>query len=741
MVCHPDSSVGIGDRLHQVCDSVDSDDRRLLLNYFGKLSVAKSADVIREVLGDLRRAFTVCIDAHLTACLSASPDKPKEVRDLLLCDDLGAEPLEIMEMIQPDTPTEMIAPIVDLLALVKAMEVFEDECRNGGAKRIRRTATNASLAIANYDRQMAQDEEQMEPTEAIDTLPVIDPKKVEQTHFRAISGFKDAESALGILQYLNRQDARCMVEESPLLISRALYILSTVTVDEQTQQDHASCVEWLCAAGQGTANSFMPIATSNSMLGLAKMPYPVNGQSNSFVLSLIQGTVLKSEQLDSFTIRTSLWSLTRIRYAPEEIREYVEYACQQGVNCIGEFHCTQTIYNCISSLAKIGISSTPVYTFVEALCLRSSQLLTQERNTFNTQELSGSISGLINLGIKGEAASLFIRQAVQELNNRMEAAEPRHLAGTMHSLAKRSMRNGDGQVRCWGETKDFFSDICARASVGSMNARDMTNSLWALATMGHSFTDVFAEDMNIFVRALCSEAATRITQSEYSSEEFQPQEISICLWSLAHLGVEGTEVQQFIDATYAYGEQNIGKFSEQNANNSCWGLAVLSDKNAIPEQGKVFLDKATEMLDEERPESVRQLYHAGLALTRSSNLSLYYLVRQLDFREMFGNGMHTGTTEDELVHWLREGTDAPRFLSNIPFSGFQLDILSDDTKVDVEIDGPHHEDCREIDAFRDRLLRALGIEVIRVPEEMVTHVRNDIRKTLLDHQESVQMQV
>ncbi|KKW39028.1 MAG: hypothetical protein UY85_C0016G0002 [Candidatus Peribacteria bacterium GW2011_GWB1_54_5] len=730
----------MSERLQHLCSTgvMAPGDRTALLKRFGRIAAAPSVGTIQRELGKLRDTLVRCIDAHLSSRFTTCHEPAENVRELLLSDDLGAEPGEVLDMVQPDTPAEFTASVHDLLAIVQAVEEFERTCRNGGVKHIRRTATNASIAIANYDRESADEpgNDRGEPPEDSDAPAQDNGGRAEPDHFYRLSGFRGANDATPLLQLLSHTQPS--IEGSPLLISRALYILSTTQVNGATEQEHAARVERLCIAGQRMAGAFRPAATSSSLLGLAKMPYPVNGQSKPFVLSLLQNTVEQSRTLDAATIRTSLWSLARMGYPFGEVRTFVEYACRQGIECIQEFHTPQTSSNCIASLGDMGAQGSAVDVFVEALCTRGVQILGQREQslkmTFSTQEISSSLRGLAKIGTGGEAVDTFLRLATQEMHNQMEAAEPRHLAGTMHALAKRVVLCGDRHIRQWGETQAFFAALCERASVSSMNARDMTEILWALATMGHSFTDAFAEDMHLFVRALCGEAATRIAQNGDSVKIFQPQEISVCLWALAHLGTEGEEVQQFIDAAYAYGERNISNFSEQNANNSCWGLAVLSHRYTVPRQGKVFLDRATELLDADRPESVRQLNHANLALTHTINIPLYYRVCEQDFRELFGNRMLTGSKEDALVRWLRTGEDAPHFLSNMPLHGFQCDILSNDTEVNVEIDGPHHEDRREIDAFRDRLLAALGMQVIRIPEEMVDDVRDDIRSTLLLHQ-------
>ena len=735
---HPD--VGMSERLQHLCGTgvVAPGDRTALLKRFGRIAAATSVGTLQQELEKLRHTLVRCIDTHLSARLASCGEPVENIRDLLLSDDLGVEPGEVLDMVQPNTPAEVTAPLLDLLAMVRAVEDYGLTCRTGGTKHIRRTATNASLVIANYDRESSDEpgNDRGEPPENSDAPAHDDDGHAESNHFHTLSEFRGATDATLLLQHLS--NTQPSVEGSPLLISRALYILSTTQVNGTTEQKHAACVERLCIAGQRMAGAFRPAATSSSLLGLAKMPYPVNGQSKPFVLSLLQNTVEQSRTLDAATIRTSLWSLARMGYPFEEVHAFVEYTCNQGIKCIQEFHTPQTISNCLASLGDMGAHGNAVDVFTEALCTRGVQMLEQKEQhlqmTFSTQEICSSLRGLAKIGTGGEAVNTFLRLATQEMHNQMETAEPRHLTGTMHALAKRIVLHGDRHIRYWKETQTFFAAMCERSSVTSMNARDMTDILWALSTMGHSFTDAFAEDMHLFVRALCREAATRIAENVDSTEIFQPQEISACLWALAHLGTEGEGVQQFIDAAYTYGERHISIFTEQNANNSYWGLAVLSQKYTIPKQGKAFLDRATELLDADRPESVRQLFHSHLALTHSISVPLYFRVRALDFKELFGNRMLTGSREDAFVRWLRTGKDAPRFLSNMPLHGFQCDILSNDTEVNVEIDGPHHEDRREIDAFRDRLLALLGMQVIRIPEEMADDARDDIRSTLLLHQ-------
>lgn len=746
------ASSGIVPLVQKLCEAgaMDDHDRAAFLLRFGRLSAASSITDLQVEMHKLYETIATCMDRHLGKILGASGRTVEEVRTLMLV-ERSAHPREVIGLVHDGTlPPESTDPLVQLIELVRTVDTWQEEVRRSTWKVVRKDATSASLAVARFAP--PRDERENAPG----SRPLHDkngrhPKggssDVERLYAELTANHRSGPGSTRLLELFDEPETRAALQGSPSLVSRAITVLAGTRTPYNMQSKQAAALEHVLQSGTRIAGDFRHRAMGQSLEALAKMDPPANGSSHEFVLALLEGAVQRRRRLDASTIRSTLWSLSRMRYTFRDTEEYVEYACTEGVRESDRFE-PGDVNSCILSLAHLGASGPRVYEFAVALCTRGTEIMREcAKNPgtapFSTQELSNMLWGVTRLQISGPKVDGFARACAGGLCELSDKAQPRHMSMGIWSLARKMSRGGESHIRDWPECRALFRETCARGmeTMDSFTSRDIANNLWALANMGHTFTVQFQEEMHALVRAMCGEAHARMRGEKGGMPHFEPQEISTCLWSLAHLGTQGEEVQSFIRAAYDYGRENIGDFSEQNANNSYWGLAVLSAKHEIPERGDVFLHRAKKLLRTDRPESVRQLYHSFIALNRREDLHLLQAINNVDMRNQLGVESGIGQTEQELVRSLQhehaENGDPLFFESNQHYYGFQLDFISADGMLNIEIDGPHHRDRPEIDAFRDRVLRTLGIEVVRIPEEHVPSARGDIRRMLAEHQRDI----
>ena len=88
-------------------------------------------------------------------------------------------------------------------------------------------------------------------------------------------------------------------------------------------------------------------------------------------------------------------------------------------------------------------------------------------------------------------------------------------------------------------------------------------------------------------------------------------------------------------------------------------------------------------------------------------------------RVRFARELHKQPTEGEAVLWeqLRRSGLGARFRRQHPIDGFILDFYCAESRLAVEVDGASHAGRREYyDVWRDRVLKASGIRVLRFTE-------------------------
>src|ERR1051326_686965 len=83
---------------------------------------------------------------------------------------------------------------------------------------------------------------------------------------------------------------------------------------------------------------------------------------------------------------------------------------------------------------------------------------------------------------------------------------------------------------------------------------------------------------------------------------------------------------------------------------------------------------------------------------------------------------HPTRAEDRMWAWLRSRRfDGVKFRRQVPIGRYILDFYSADIEVAVELDGTHHRspDMNDYDGQRTAYLRRRGIEVVRIPNELL----------------------
>ena len=78
--------------------------------------------------------------------------------------------------------------------------------------------------------------------------------------------------------------------------------------------------------------------------------------------------------------------------------------------------------------------------------------------------------------------------------------------------------------------------------------------------------------------------------------------------------------------------------------------------------------------------------------------------------------------ENRLWSWLRDRRfDGYKFRRQFPIDGYVLDFYCAELKLAIEVDGRQHEQrlTAEYDDERTRALRARGIEILRIPNELL----------------------
>ena len=95
-------------------------------------------------------------------------------------------------------------------------------------------------------------------------------------------------------------------------------------------------------------------------------------------------------------------------------------------------------------------------------------------------------------------------------------------------------------------------------------------------------------------------------------------------------------------------------------------------------------------------------------------------------------------TELTLWHELRGKGLGVSFRRQHPVSDFVLDFYAPEVRLAIEVDGPVHQGRRQQDQDRDATLAALGIRVLRIPNDDVTQglprVLDDVRSAI-QHQD------
>ncbi|HEX3110790.1 MAG TPA: endonuclease domain-containing protein [Thermoanaerobaculia bacterium] len=78
--------------------------------------------------------------------------------------------------------------------------------------------------------------------------------------------------------------------------------------------------------------------------------------------------------------------------------------------------------------------------------------------------------------------------------------------------------------------------------------------------------------------------------------------------------------------------------------------------------------------------------------------------------------------EDRVWAWLRgRRFDGVKFRRQVPIGGYIVDFYSADIKMAIELDGTHHRspEMNDYDGQRTAFLRSRGIEVVRIPNELL----------------------
>jgi very-short-patch-repair endonuclease len=81
--------------------------------------------------------------------------------------------------------------------------------------------------------------------------------------------------------------------------------------------------------------------------------------------------------------------------------------------------------------------------------------------------------------------------------------------------------------------------------------------------------------------------------------------------------------------------------------------------------------------------------------------------------------------ERRLWTWLRDRRfSGYKFHRQYPIAGFILDFYCPELKLAIELDGKHHgtADMSAYDSARTIKLRALGLEILRLPNEVFNHI-------------------
>jgi very-short-patch-repair endonuclease len=71
--------------------------------------------------------------------------------------------------------------------------------------------------------------------------------------------------------------------------------------------------------------------------------------------------------------------------------------------------------------------------------------------------------------------------------------------------------------------------------------------------------------------------------------------------------------------------------------------------------------------------------------------------------------------------WLRDRTLGCKFRRQVPMGAYVLDFYCAELRLAIELDGPQHEDVaiNEYDSARTVFLHERGIEVVRMPNELI----------------------
>src|SRR5947209_7486209 len=81
--------------------------------------------------------------------------------------------------------------------------------------------------------------------------------------------------------------------------------------------------------------------------------------------------------------------------------------------------------------------------------------------------------------------------------------------------------------------------------------------------------------------------------------------------------------------------------------------------------------------------------------------------------------MRSDMSLSEKLLWshLRRDQLGFRFRRQVPIDVYYLDFYCSSARLCVEVDGEQHEFQREYDANRDRVLKSLGVETLRIPSK------------------------
>ncbi|KAJ1473534.1 hypothetical protein T484DRAFT_1972783 [Baffinella frigidus] len=220
-------------------------------------------------------------------------------------------------------------------------------------------------------------------------------------------------------------------------------------------------------------------------------------------------------------------------------------------------------------------------------------LLERHDQSFNCIHVCAAWCTLAKIRSGGGRGADGVVMRLQVLTRATEQAMgTREVSNVVHSLAKCMRESGRMAV-----DHELVGVLLRRATgmVGDFNPQDISNFMWALATMDVKPDASLLEAMQGRARA--------------TAGDFKPQEVTNLMWALATMGIENPDAG-LVKMMQRRARMTAGDFKPQEVTNLMWALATMGIENPDAGLVKMMQRRARATAGDFKPQEVANLVWA-----------------------------------------------------------------------------------------------------------------------------------